>query len=105
MGGEIIRLGYKKPTVYKVRKAMLAESPKEGSVNQEKVPQRVEPLEREIRKLKERLRQIENRLSGSLAIGIRDKFKCNCGAEGYVAMRVTCTRCGRETWWGWWPKD
>lgn len=104
--GEIISLGYKKPTVYKVRKTLLGDrAPKGGEIDIGKLPERTEPVEREIRRLKERVSEIEGKLSESLAIEIRQKFNCDCGAERFVAMKVMCTKCGREAWWGWWPKD
>lgn len=35
----------------------------------------------------------------------RDQITCeNCGSKGWIATRVKCTKCGRETYWGWVPK-
>lgn len=36
--------------------------------------------------------------------GLKTKFNCTCGSSGKVAVAVKCTKCGRETWWGSWPK-
>ena len=36
--------------------------------------------------------------------GLRKAFKCShCASQGTVAVRIRCTGCGREHWWGWWP--
>ena len=35
---------------------------------------------------------------------IRERFSCECGTEGMVAVSIKCTACGRDTWWGQWPK-
>jgi SMC interacting uncharacterized protein involved in chromosome segregation len=45
--------------------------------------------------------ELEERLDGAIGLGIKQKFGCQCGATGFVAMRVRCTQCGRESWWGW----
>ena len=50
------------------------------------------------------LEDIEARLSGSIGLNIKQRFTCNCGASGFVAMHIQCTKCGRETWWGWFPE-
>jgi hypothetical protein len=34
---------------------------------------------------------------------LRNRFCCDCGAKGLVAVKVKCTRCGAEDWWGWHP--
>jgi hypothetical protein len=50
------------------------------------------------------LQAIEARMEGTPALGLKQHFKCQCGASGFVALRIQCTKCGRETWWGWFPK-
>jgi ribosomal protein S27AE len=47
---------------------------------------------------------IETRMEGTPALGLRQRFKCQCGASGFVALHVQCTKCGREALWGWFPK-
>lgn len=37
--------------------------------------------------------------------GLREQFTCECGAKGMVALSIKCTKCEKETWWGWWPKE
>lgn len=50
------------------------------------------------------LKDIENRLKGTPALGLKNRFECDCGASGFVALHIQCTKCGRESWWGWFPK-
>ncbi len=47
---------------------------------------------------------MEARLDGTPALGLKNRFKCDCGAIGFVALHIQCTKCGKETWWGWFPK-
>ena len=50
------------------------------------------------------LEDVDARLAGTIGLGLRDRFKCQCGESGFVAMRIQCTKCGRLTWFGWYPK-
>lgn len=50
------------------------------------------------------LEDIEVRLDGTPTLGLKNRFECECGASGLVALHIQCTKCGRETWWGWFPK-
>jgi ribosomal protein L33 len=32
-------------------------------------------------------------------------FNCaSCSSNGTIAIKVRCTSCGKENWWGYWPK-
>jgi hypothetical protein len=32
-------------------------------------------------------------------------FSCaSCSSNGTIAVKVMCTSCGKENWWGYWPK-
>jgi ParB/RepB/Spo0J family partition protein len=33
---------------------------------------------------------------------LRKTFECDCGAKGQVAVHIKCTKCGKDTWHGWW---
>ena len=48
--------------------------------------------------------ELEEQLDGTIGLGLKQRFECQCGATGLVAMRVRCTKCGRESWWGWFAK-
>jgi DNA-directed RNA polymerase subunit RPC12/RpoP len=35
----------------------------------------------------------------------RERISCNsCGSKGRIAVPIKCTNCGKETYYGWWPK-
>jgi hypothetical protein len=36
---------------------------------------------------------------------LKERFTCDCGAKGNVAVHIKCTQCDRDTWWGSWPKQ
>lgn len=46
----------------------------------------------------------QKKLFGDPLAGLKENFKCDCGAKGEVAVSIKCTKCGKETWRGWWPK-
>ena len=54
--------------------------------------------------LSAKLEDIESRLDGTPTLGLKHRFKCDCGTSGFVALHIKCTKCGRETYWGWWPE-
>ena len=52
------------------------------------------------------LKAITQGLRNTLAYDIKRNFKCDCcGADGAVALKIRCTHCEKENWWGWWPKE
>lgn len=58
-----------------------------------------------IQDLKTRIAELEGNLKAIPLYGLRKTFKCDsCGAGSYVAALIKCTTCGKERWWGWWPK-
>jgi len=70
----------------------------EGKIQQ--LESRVETLEA----LRAALEDIETRINGTPALGLKHHFRCDCGSSGFVALRIKCTKCNRETWCGWFPK-
>jgi hypothetical protein len=61
-------------------------------------------LDSKVQQLESRVEDIETCLDGTPALGLKNRFKCDCGASGLVALHIRCTKCGRETHWGWWPE-
>ena len=37
-------------------------------------------------------------------LGVGELFIMDKRVDDVVAMKVKCTKCGQENWWGWWPK-
>lgn len=123
---ELIELGFPKSVVTKVRRQLREEKTAPQSRTQKgrsKVTPPVETtlvqarpgsLEGKVRQLETRVQSleatsakiedIETRLHGTPALGLRQRFKCDCGSSGYVAIHIKCTKCGREDYWGWWPE-
>lgn len=73
----------------------------QGSIFSQEVPSL---LESQFKTLEALLGDTEARLDSTPALGLKQRFKCSCGASGFVALHIQCTKCGRETWWGWFPK-
>ena len=123
---ELIELGFPKRVVTRVRRQLREEGamprsktqtartevtplaevtavqPEPGSLEAKvnELEGRVEILETAVAELYD----IENRLDGTPDLGLKNHFECECGASGLVALRIRCTKCGRETWWGWFPE-
>lgn len=52
------------------------------------------------------LKTITQGLRNTLGYDIKKNFRCDCcGADGAVALKIRCTLCEKENWWGWWPKE
>ena len=72
--------------------------------NLKALQQRIEALE-EAKTNTVSLDDLDACLDGTLGLGLRDRFKCDCGASGFVALRIQCTKCGEEARWGWFPEE
>ncbi len=43
-------------------------------------------------------------LQATVGYGAHESFICGSfQSQGNVAAKLTCTACGEENWWGWWP--
>jgi len=52
-----------------------------------------------------RLDNIETEVSSNLLSGAKYEITCKaCGSKGSIAAAIKCTKCGRETYFGWSPK-
>lgn len=62
-------------------------------------------LER-LSRIEEVIKILNEKLSGTPLLGLRKKFKCDeCEEAGWVAIRIECTKCEKETWYGWFPEE
>ena len=129
---ELVDLGFPKSVVTRVRRQLKAEKPPKGlkvtedrtqlksysealaalPANMELAEERLASVESEIQELQNQLKvlvmsvdEIEACLDGTPALGLKHRFACSCGASGFVALHIQCTKCERETWWGWFPKQ
>lgn len=56
--------------------------------------------------LENHIEVIEDKVSDDPLFGARYHITCKgCGSKGWVAAKIMCTKCGRETYWGWFPKE
>jgi len=64
----------------------------------------VDQVSLELQSANKRLEATEDGLRATAGYNIRRTFECSsCMAKGVVAIKVTCAKCGKDTWWGWWP--
>jgi hypothetical protein len=127
---ELIEFGFEKRTVTiaqrQLRKEKKASPPKtqKGEIRESQsqsapptetalVPPEPGSLEGRIQQLESRVKtleefgadteELETRIYDTPALGLKQCFKCDCGASGFVALHVQCTKCGKEALWGWFP--
>ncbi len=50
------------------------------------------------------LNDLKEALKATPLFNLRSKFKCECGKQGMVAVKVYCTACTKEISYGWYPK-
>jgi len=129
---ELLELGFPKSVVTRVRRRLKAEkaakglevtkdrtqaksysqasaaSPANVALIEEKlasIGSEIQELQNQVEVLFTSVDEIESRLDGTPALGLKHRFTCSCGAAGFVALHIQCTKCQRETWWGWFPKQ
>ena len=49
------------------------------------------------------LDDLKEALKATPLFNLRSKFKCECGNQGMVAVKVHCTACAEEIEYGWYP--
>ena len=53
-----------------------------------------------------RVKGILMNLKATLGYRAKTTYRCaSCHSKGEVAVRVKCTQCEGESWWGWWPPN
>jgi len=63
-----------------------------------------ENTEKPDKAVENQMKEITRCVQKTLGYNISKTFKCRaCAGIGMVAIRVKCTKCGKESWWGWWP--
>lgn len=68
--------------------------------------ERLAAVERQLQTHGASLDEIRELLHDTLLVAMWNRFRCReCDSEGYVAVRIGCTKCGQETWRGWFPKS
>ena len=127
---ELVELGFSKRIITRVRRQLREEKRasqqkgKKSECSAETLPQsneapvktantqpelqalvsRIQQLEAQLEALGIELEDIESRINGTPSLGLKHLFECGCGSSGFVALHIQCTKCGRKTWRGWFPK-
>jgi hypothetical protein len=96
---------------------------KEADLSAPSIPTAVADLQEQVEELEAALGELQadltarlDQLGASLAgwtrhvgdnplAGLRSRWACSCGSEGFVAARIKCTTCGGETDFGWHPEE
>ena len=59
-------------------------------------------LEEELANISQNLNEARAMVDSTPDLNLRHRFICKyCGAGGFVAVRIQCTNCKTEDWWGW----
>ena len=70
-----------------------------------KQPRDFQSVVNQLQQLSDEVEEISQNLRSTPVYDMRQIFRCNvCDSHGLCAIRVKCTECGRENWWGWWPE-
>ena len=66
--------------------------------------QQVQELAAQLQELVAKVDGIIAGLQATVGFNAQGTFSCkSCSSQGLVAARLTCTSCGTEDWWGWFP--
>ncbi len=72
--------------------------------NFQQLSQQVQQLFGDLQAINSKVDGVMETLQATVGFGVRSVFACkSCEAQGHVATRLTCTSCGTEEWWGWFP--
>ncbi len=64
--------------------------------------EKLQTVIKSVQQLTEEVRIISTKLQGTLGYDVYHNFKCDsCSSQGAVAISLKCTKCGRESWRGW----
>lgn len=96
--------------IAKIEAAMVKSKQLEKTIAEAKAmanqpPKDFQAMADQLEELSEQVQGILEKLQSTAGYDIGKAFRCNsCYSQGMVAIRVKCTECGRENWWGWWPE-
>ena len=70
----------------------------------QQLSQQIQQLFGDLQVINSKVDGVTETLQATVGFGVRSVFACkSCEAQGHVATRLTCTSCGTEEWWGWFP--
>ena len=66
--------------------------------------EKLDTVTRHFREIDGRVTTVLTKLGDTPSYGVRSDFTCeSCGSQGFAAIPLRCTSCGKEGLWGWWP--
>ncbi len=72
--------------------------------NFQQLSQQIQQLFGDLQAINSKVDGVTETLQATVGFGVRSVFACkSCEAQGHVATRLTCSSCGTEEWWGWFP--
>ena len=75
-----------------------------GGQGSTQLEETVRQLQANLQELTSQLQAIRTGLQGTVGYAAHENFVCNtCANPGLVAAKLSCTSCGAENWWGWFP--
>lgn len=84
--------------------AQLEGAVQETRLAMRQVQQALQSLAGSIEGVRGKVEATSTDLQATPGYAVKNTFSCqSCHGHGFVAMRVTCTQCGTESLWGWWP--
>ena len=84
----------------------LQKTVKDATAILRKQPRDFQSVVNELQEVSAQVEEISEKLRSTPVYDIGESFQCNvCGSHGLVAIRVKCTGCEQENWWGWWSEE
>ena len=81
-----------------------SQAPPDLDQNFQQLSQQVQQLYGELQAINSKVDGVVETLQATVGFGVRSVFACkSCETQGHVATKLTCTSCGTEEWWGWFP--
>jgi len=66
--------------------------------------EKLDTMTRHFRETDSCVTTVLRKLRDTPSYGVRSDFTCeSCGSQGFAAIPLRCTSCGKEGLWGWWP--
>ena len=76
----------------------------EGGQGSAQLEETVRQIQANLQEVTSELQAVSAGLQGTVGYAAHENFVCNtCSNPGLVAAKLSCTSCGAENWWGWYP--
>lgn len=76
----------------------------DGGQGSAQLEETVRQLQTDFQEVTSQFEAVSAGLQGTVGYAAHENFICNtCANPGLVAAKLSCTSCGAENWWGWFP--